>query len=147
MTISLATIRTNIYTDIYNLLQVGTYAITTNNIHPSYNRLQRIQQGYPQVIILEPTVSIERITHGATGSIWECNITINIDVYEDSAADAKSVADEVSAKIIAGRSVLSGYGFKRLKFDMDDVVAEPYSQVKTLHTYTLTLVGKYYASS
>ena len=148
MAISFSTLRANIYTTLYNHLHTGTYKITSyDNIHPSYNRLQRIQQGYPQIIINEPIVSINKITMGATGSVYECNVTINIDIYEDSSADVKSVADEVTNKIISGRSVLSAAGLKRVNFEPDSVDVEPYSQVKTLHTYTITVTGMYYATS
>jgi hypothetical protein len=146
MTLAIATIRTNAYTDIYNHLQTGTYAITTNNIHPSYNRLQRIQEGYPQVIILEPIVSMEKITFGDNG-LWEVPITVNIDVYEDSAADAKTVADEVTNKILTGRRVLRTAGFKNIKFLPDEPRAEPYSQVKTLHFYTIVFTAVYRGAS
>ena len=64
-TLTLATVRTNSYTEIYNLLQTGTNAITTSNIHPSYNNTQTIQEGYPQVIVLEPTVIIRQLTMGS----------------------------------------------------------------------------------
>ena len=148
MAISLSTIRSSVYTTFYNHLQTGAYAITTNNIHPSYNRLQRIQESYPQVIINEPLVGEGvRLTTGRVNNVWEFDITVNIDIYEDSSADAKSVADEVMNKIIIGREVLRVAGFKRLAVASDSVDVEPYSQVKTLHTYTVSIIGVYKVSA
>lgn len=142
MAISISTIRTDVYTTIYNHIQTGTYAITTNNIHPSYNRLQSIQESYPQVIITEPIVSFDKLTMGTKG-LYEVPVVVNIDVYEDSSADAKTVADEVSNKILSGRSVLRDAGLKNIKFESDKVDVQPYSQVKTLHTYTISFGATY----
>lgn len=146
MAIALATIRSNVYTTLYNHLQTGTYAITTNNIHPSYNRLQMIQESYPQVVITEPIVEFTKLTFGSTG-LYEVPVTVSIEIYEDSSSDVKTVADEVSNKIITGRSVLQAVGLKRIKLEPDEAIAEPYSQVKTLHTYTLVFTATYVGSS
>ena len=148
MAITLANVRTNTYTTFYNHLQTGAYAISTDNIHPSYNRLQRIQEDYPQVIINEPIVgSATKLTTGRSNNVWEFPITVNIDIYEDSALDAKALADEIMNKLITGRSELSNAGFKRLRFESDTVDVEPYSQVKTLHTYTVSVSGIYKVSA
>lgn len=146
MAIALATIRSNVYTTLYNHLQTGTYAITTNNIHPSYNRLQMIQEGYPQVVITEPVVEFTKTTFGSTG-LYTIPISVSIEIYEDAASDVKTVADEVTNKIISGRSVLQAAGLKRIKIDPDEVSAEPYSQVKTLHQYTIMFTAEYIGSS
>ena len=140
--ISLASVRALTYTHLYNFLQTGTYAITTDNIHPSYNHLQRIQEGYPQVIINEPTVEMAKMTFGPAGQ-YEIPISVIIDIYEDDSAGAKTVADEVTNKIFTGRSVLNDVGLKRIKFEGDSIDVEPYSQIKTLHTYHLVFTAIY----
>lgn len=142
MTLALATIRTNIYTTLYNHLQTGTYALTTNNIHPSYTHLQRIQEGYPQVVINEPTIEMNKITFGTKG-LYEVPFSVVIDIYEDNSVEAKSQADEISNKILTGRVVLQTAGIKRIKFDSDSIDVEPYSQIKTLHNYHLLFTGVY----
>ena len=45
MAITIATIRNAIYTALYNHLQTGTYAITSNNIYPNFNHEQIIKDG------------------------------------------------------------------------------------------------------
>lgn len=142
MAIAMATLRTNVYTIFYNHLQTGTYAITSSNIHPSFNESQLIQEGYPQIIINNPIIGQgERLTVGRANNVWEFPITVNIDIYEDSASDAKTVADEVMNKIITGRSVFCDEGFKRLKIESDDTDNEPIRRDKTRHVYTVTVSG------
>ena len=79
MAITLATIRTSIYTTIYKHLQSGTYAISTDNIHPSFNRLQLLQEDYPQVIINAPKIQMSKLTFGASG-MYEVPVSVSIEI-------------------------------------------------------------------
>jgi len=117
--LSVATIRTNSYTEIYNHLQTGTYALTTNNIHPSFNNEQVLKEGYPQVVIKVKS-DLKRLTISPTSPKWISTITCSILVWEDSSADSKSVADQIVDKITSGLSVLRSKGIMKLQFEDDD---------------------------
>jgi len=102
---SLNTIRTNSWTAIYTYLQT-TNPISTNNIYSSMNSKLVATVGYPLVIIFPPEVSFNKLT--ANGRYLECPISFLIEVYYDHAGSAKTLADNVTAKLIAGRSTFAG---------------------------------------
>ena len=143
VTLTLATVRTNAYTELYNLLQTGSFAITTSNIHPSYNNNQTIKENYPQVIVNEPLTSFERKTMGGSGTsttkLYNVPIRIKIDIYHNSAANAKTVADEVCNSIITGRETLRQKCLYNIDFDSDDINVVEYAQHKSIHQYSLNL--------
>lgn len=140
-TLTLATVRTNAYTEIYNLLQTGTYTITSNNIHPNFNQNQLTKEGYPQVIIKEPRTSRKKITldarYSGAQAIYRVPISIEIEIYHNSSANAKAVADEVDNKIISGREVLRAAGMFNVEFEEDDVQDIEFTKLHTDYIYTL----------
>ena len=140
MSIALATIRTNIYTTLYNHLQTGTYAITSNNIHPSFNRDQTTKEGYPQIIITKPIVETSRLTFGSANS-YSVPFTVRIDLYEDSAAESKALADEVMNKLLSGKATLRTNGIKNLQLDEDDVDSTNFTASNTIHQYSVFVKG------
>lgn len=142
MAVALATIRTNIYTTLYNHLQTGTYALSTNNIHPVFKRLERVQERYPQVIITAPLVAIEQLTMGST-KVYSCPFTVMFEIYHSSSVNVKALSDELTNKIITGVSVLQAAGMKRISFEQDDLEVEDHSAIDATHIIRLTLVGVY----
>ena len=142
MTVALATIRTDVYTTIYNHLQTGTYAITSNNIYPSYNDLQLAQNGYPQIIISPITISEDTISMG-DNSLYNAKVNVMISIWHNSAANVRVVADEVHNKLRTGRSVLNFVGLKDITYDNDDFESIPYGQKKTTYIYRISFSARY----
>jgi hypothetical protein len=145
MAISFATVRNNLYTAVYDHLQTGTYAITSNNIHPSFNSEQVVTEGYPQVIIDEPKLAIERGSVAPREPIRNVPFKIPLEIHHNSAANAKTVADEVTNKIITGNQALRTAGLMMLEFDEEDVDVREYQENKSNHVYKMTLKGVYRA--
>lgn len=147
---SLSTIRTDTYTVMYNHLQTGTYAITTNNIHPSYNDTHLAKEGYPQVVIWEPMISESILTKGAfTNSVKQANITYWIHIRHNSAANLRLVVDEICNKIRTGLSVFRA---ENLRPQRDEFISENYGQTyarpnQTIHYCDLSVKFKYLGSS
>src|SRR3990167_9779500 len=146
MAITIATIRNAIYTALYNYLQNGTYAITSNNIYPNFNHEQIIKDGYPSVIINKPHVPFKRLTVANLGR-WKCDFSVDIEVWHNSSENAKTVADQVTEKILSGILVLRSSGLSMIQFGDDSTNTIPYTQEKTLHTYTIKLSGNYIGMS
>lgn len=149
-TLTLATVRTNAFQEIFDCLQTDN-PITTNNIHASYNNKQTIKENYPQVIVNEPNVSFEKIGMGGVNSnsivaLYRIPFRIQIDVYEDSAADAKTVADEVTEKIIGFRDTLRTSNIWNIQFDFDDHEVIEYHQSKSIHIYHIFFTAVFMAN-
>ena len=138
MAVSLTSLRTDSYTTMYNHLQTGTYALTTNNIHPHYNDKQFKEEGLPQVIILVNTVR-EKQTIGRENHLWNAMVTYSIVVYHNSAASARTLADDVVNKIITGKAVFYAVGLKNLQWEEDDYEVQYYGANKSMHKYTIDL--------
>lgn len=148
--ITLATVRTNAFTEIFDTLQTDN-AITSNNIHSSYNNKQTIKEGYPQIIVNEPDVQFVKIGMGGVNSnnitaLYRIPFRIRIDVYEDSAADVKTVADEVTEKIIGFRDTLRTSNIWNIQFDFDDHEVVEYHQDKSIHIYHLFFTAIFMAN-
>ena len=149
-TLTLATVRTNGFQEIFDCLQTDN-PITTNNIHASYNNKQTIKEGYPQVIVNEPDVQFEKIGMGGVNSnsivaLYRIPFRIQIDVYEDSAADAKTVADEVTEKIIGFRDTLRTSNIWNIQFDFDDHEVIEFHQDKSIHIYHISFTAIFMAN-
>lgn len=139
----LKTIRTDLYTKFYNLLQTGTYALSTNNIHPHFNRLQLLQERYPQVIVTAPKVALEKVTFGrGANTKYVANFVVMIEAYHSSSANAKTIADEITQKIIIGESALNADNIKGIQVDSDDLDVTDHSAVDSTHMYTITVTGR-----
>ncbi len=141
--LSFSTVRTNAYTELYNLLQTGTYAISTNNIHPSYNNKQVIKEGYPQLIIYEPEIATTRLGLAPVTALHTFDIRFVIEVIHNSAANAKTIADEVINKILSGRVVLSAAGIREINFEFDSIEVIEWKQYQSNHHYRLNMNARY----
>ncbi len=148
-TLTLATVRTNAYNEVHDILQT-TNAISTDNIHPSYNNNQTIKEGYPQVIVNEPRSSWTKKTMGGSNStatkLYMIPFTIAIDVYHNSASNAKTLTDEVTEKLIGSRETLRTKGIFDIEFDDDDIDVTEYKQHKSIHKYTVNFNAIFYAT-
>ena len=140
-TLTLATVRTNAYTEIFDALQTDN-PITTNNIHSSYNNKQTIKEGYPQVIVHEPETMFKKRSMGGSStndqSIYWVPFTILIDVYDNTAAKAKTVADEVTDKLIGYKNTLRSSNIWNIQFEKDSVDVVEFHQDKSIHIYHIT---------
>ena len=138
----LKTVRTDVYTKFFNHLQTGTYAISTNNIHPHLNRLQTIQEDYPQIIVNPPEVAFEKLTFGLGGStLYSANFALTIDVYHNSSENAKSMADEITHQIIIGQAVFRNDNIKRIETEADDLDVQDINARTSVHKYMITVTG------
>jgi len=134
MSVSISTIRANAYTTLYNHLQTGTYALTTNNIHPSYKDIQLRSEGYPQVIILTPVVRVKKGT--MTYAVRDAIINYTIEVYHNSAANVQALADDINNKINTGREVFTQASVTQLNLDSEDYDELYYGPRQTMHKIT-----------
>ena len=101
-----ATIRTSLWDGMYQTLQNGVFAISTNNIHQSMNDKLIESEGYPQVTIYTPEVEGTPIS--MSKKKLKKKVTFRIDVYHTSAESMKSLADEVENKIWTATDVWKG---------------------------------------
>jgi len=114
--VSLNTLRSDVWELMYNHLQTGTYAISTDNIFSAYPDKS---VSYPMVIIYPPDVKIARLTVG-TNEMQEAIINFHIEVYHTSAANVKSLADEVTNSILSGWTNFASNGLHNLEFTDTD---------------------------
>jgi len=146
MAVAFSTVRTNLYTNVFNHLKSdATHAITSNNIHPSFNSEQLITEGYPQVVIKKPVISVQRMAVGSMTALRFVPFSMEIDVHHNSAANARTVADEISNSIFDGNLALRQDGLYELNLEEDAVEEVEYQENKTNHVYTLTLTGRFTA--
>ena len=141
MALSLATIRVTCYTTLYNFLQTGTYAITSNNIHEYITENLVKKEGYPQVQLQVRTAE-NKLTFGSSG-LYEIPITIQIETRHNSATNSKTLADEITNKIRTGKATLVAAGFHEIKFEFDDYDYRPYGTNHTEHRYILLFTATY----
>jgi len=115
MTIAKATLTTNAWDTLYNHLQTGAYAISTDNIFSAWNSTLAEDKGYPLVIIEPPITSFNKLN--VTGDLTESEIVFNIEVYHNNAANLKVLIDDINNKLLTGKRVLAGLGIKNMKID------------------------------
>jgi len=116
--VDINSIRTDSWDAVYNLLQTGTHAITTNNIFSSWNSQLIKDKGHPMVIIKPSKVDIQKLT--VKGNTLRCPVELPIEVYHNNSKNCKAVADEVTAKLIAGRIVLTQSGLYGMEIESVD---------------------------
>jgi len=137
---SLATIRTDVYTAFKNLLDTGTYALTTNNIYPYVSDIQRAQKDYPLVEIKVNIDSIPRDTLNGGNLTVEGSVMIT--AYHNSSANIKSLADEITNKLTTwgAKQVLAGGGITIV--DIDEDLQEPFGYMpkRTEHASVITVM-------
>jgi len=114
MAVTLNTIRTSSWDVVYTYLQT-TNPISTSNIFSSSNSKLIKTAGYPIVIISPPNASFDKVN--INGDLVESEISMMIEVYDNNAQDAKSLADNVTAKLLAGRQTFSANSLKNMNID------------------------------
>lgn len=141
----LSTLTTTVWDIMYNHLQTGTYAISTNNIFSAWNDDLIKDKGFPIVVIEAPRYSISKFTKN--GSVLRCFITFNIECYHKTAAACKVLCDEIQTKLITGYSVFATAGLKRTIdedwFSVLDYDSWSYADKHKIHRYTLTVNFNY----
>lgn len=140
------TVRTDIFNAFDNIIRVNadTKITKTANVHPSFNDRQLIREGYPQIIIHEPLITTQKLTIGSSGSsatdIYRLPISVTIEVRDNSAANARTVADEVQKGIINGKERLrETYNIYDVNFSSDDVQVVEFTQRKSTHIYRINV--------
>jgi len=108
------TLRTDSWDKVYAYLQT-TNPISTSNIFSAFNSRLLADNGYPLVIIHPPLVSYDRMN--VTGALTSSEINMLIEVYENTSAKVKALADNVTTKLIAGKDVFSSDGLKRMNIE------------------------------
>ena len=143
MTVALATIRKDAYEAMYDHLQTGAYAISTNNIHPVFTDNALAKEGFPQVII-KVRIKSHQLTIGQN-PIIHAEIQYEIQSIHNSSENAKDIADEIWNKIYTGKQTLAGHNLYSNKenFSEDDYDMEYYAWNKIIHTYTQTFNFRY----
>lgn len=148
---TLATLRTDAYTTMYNHLQTGTYAISTDNIHPSYNDTHLAKEGYPQVAILEPRITKAILTKGLiSNALKSAYVTFVIHVRHNTSASLKSLVDDVDNKISTGLSVFRAQGLRPVR--NDNFISEEYGSTysrpnQTIHYCDISIQFRYVGST
>ena len=149
MPTDLLTVRTDIHTAFNNIIAVNSATkITSTNVFASFNNRQLIKNGYPQVIIRESTVLAQKLTIGGSSTsvtdIYRVPFRVSIEVYHNSAANVKTVADEVFKACINGKERLrETYNIYNINFDEDSIQVIEFTQLKTTHIYTLNVTGTF----
>ena len=133
------TLTTDSWDVIYTYLQT-TNPISTNNIFSSINSKLVTEVGYPIVILSPPMAGFQKLS--ANGVYTESEINIMVQVYHKSAASVKALKDEVVAKLLAGRKVLSGSGLKRMNMSGGDYDAWEEGK-KKIHRLSFDLTFTY----
>lgn len=135
--VTFATIRNSSWQSVFNFLQTGTYAISTDNIYSAKNDELISSVGYPIVILEKPTVNITRKTLNMDG-VKEASVHFAIRVYHTSGKTAEVLADEISSKFISGWRSLSSNGLKSM--DMPTTDTDIYREKdKKIHVQVISL--------
>ncbi|MBI2136558.1 hypothetical protein HYU06_05795 [Candidatus Woesearchaeota archaeon] len=134
MAITLATISDQAWTTLRNHLTSGTYALSTSNVHGSYNDKLIGEEGYPQVTIYKPKVTTKAANMDL--SFTQSDVQFLIEVFHLSGESAGTLADEVHNKIWSGRSSLADS--KLFVTDIDRDVQDIFTEgSKTIHVHQL----------
>jgi len=141
MAVTLATLRDSSWTTVYNHLQTGTYAISTDNIFSAWSDTLVNTRGYPIVIIESPKVTNTKINLNRD-NIKQCDVSINIMIYHNTSASVKSLTDEVANMLDTGWRVLNTEGLKNLEFLEGD--ADVYVEAgKKVHVMNVPVAFRY----
>jgi len=137
----LSTIYEDAWDVIYNHLQTGSYAISTDNIHSAMNDKQIRTEGYPQVIIAPPKIGIPKLTFNRR----KADISFTCMVYHTSAESVKSLASEVISSLIDGEMTLMSNGLFNLTIGESDY--DWYTDNnKKIHVISIPLIFEYHES-
>jgi len=139
-----ATLRTNAWDRVYTYLQT-TNPISTNNIFSAWNSTLASDKGYPLVIIHSPNISFTKVT--ANGNITESEINMMIEVYHNSAETCKAMADEVTAKLLAGRVNFTSDRMMNMNIDGGDDSSWAEGKGRKIHVISFNVTFRYVGSS
>jgi hypothetical protein len=143
-TVTLETLRSTLYTLLYNHLKTGTYAITnSDNIFPTHKEDQIDQYGYPEVVIIQPKIG--NISQNRFGGVSGADVSYSIEIREDNSADAKTTSDEIQHKVEqkTARQIFRDAGLTDYNFDGDDYNPEYGMSHNTIHLTTLNFSFKF----
>ena len=144
MAVTRNTIRASSWDTVYTYLQT-TNPISTNNIYSALNSKLVNTVGYPFVIIKSPKISFEKVT--IEGRITDSTVSILIEIYHTSSEQVKILADDVTAKCLAGRETFSAAGLKNMNIEGDDDDDEPNDGDKKIHRSSFDLSFRYVGKS
>lgn len=136
---SMNTLRANIWDAIYTYLQT-TNPISTNNIFSAKNSKLVNSVGYPMVIINPPRTSISKLS--ANGYILQSEVTVSIEIFHTSSANLKTLSDNVTAKLLAGRTTFTENRLMNMMLDEDDYGYWEESN-KTIHMNSFSVSFRY----
>ena len=141
MAITRNTLSTASWDLIYTYLQT-TNAITTNNIYSSYNSTLVKTTGYPIVIIAPPVISFIKLS--ADGSMTESQLSFLFEIYEDNAQDLKALFDNVTTKVLAGRTVFAGQDNRLMRMAIESGDYDTWVDGnKKIHRQSFSLTFRY----
>ena len=116
---SINTLRTNVWDNINYYFETKdetpAVPLSTTNIHGSFNSKQIATEGYPKVIIYPPSCSVEKVT--ANGKIVMSEVSVLIELYTRTQASVKALADEVTARLLDGRTYFAGNRLMNMNMD------------------------------
>lgn len=139
--LALSTLRTDVWQMVYNHLQTGTYAISTDNIHGAMNKNLVEDEGYPQVVIERPKVNNMKAV--VNNRIMTADISFTIMVYHTGGANVRVLADEVVTSIRTGWRTLNGYGLKNIEFPEGDNDYFQEGAKSTVHVEIINVTARY----
>jgi len=139
--VTLATIRNSSWQAIYNLLQTGDYAISTDQIYSAMNDGLVSSKTLPIIVIGKPLVRITKKTLNLDG-IKEASVNFTIRIFHNTAKQAEVLADEVSNSFLTGWRTLSGNGLKNMDFQDSDTDSY-HEKSKKIHVQILNLEFTY----
>jgi len=135
---------TQAWSIMYNHLQTGLYALSTDNIFSAYNDQLISNVGFPLVIIYPPVISIKNID--MKGQIKRASIGFQIDIFHKTAKDLKTLTDEVIDKLNTGYIVFATNKLRKIKdgewFSSIDYDSWKYD-TQNVHTYSIEVNYKY----
>jgi hypothetical protein len=140
--VSIATLTTSTWDAVYNFLQTGTYALTTNNIYSAYNDRLLVNTALPIVIVYHPSISISEVNK----NIRYAKISFTIEIYHKTAENLKSVTDELLNKFMTGYAVFEAISLKKARANWIETL--DYSSWESgenhrIHRNTLAINFKY----
>lgn len=91
----------------------GNYVIPTIYIHSAMNDSQIESEGYPQITLYKPLISVKYL--GMQDEIFNCDLSFTIEIYHNSAENGGLLADEIRKKIMMAQECWHGIGFDNLE--------------------------------
>jgi len=140
MAVTRATLRTSAWDTIYTYLQT-TNPISTNNIFSAWNSTLAADKGYPLVIMHSPNASFNKLT--VTGNYTNSEVNLFIEVYHTSSQNCKALADEVTAKLLAGRTTFAGQRLMNMQIDGGDYDTWQEGKAKKIHRINFNVTFRY----